>query len=164
MLSAALISFGVFAGENLLKSSGISPKAGWRTFLHNDCKKDVKVSFKDNAITIDIKKFKRKASYFVQLYTNTDALKQGKKYKVSFDINASKAGSFDFCYILGKSPYSTYARKNIKLEQGKKSYSCVLEPKKLKGKFESPRSMRFFLGNLQDNKLTISNIKVEEVK
>lgn len=164
MLSAALISFGSFAGENLLKSSDISTKAGWKTFIHNNCKKTVKATFENNAFTVDIKASKQKGSYTVQLYNNTDALVLGKKYKASFDITAAKAGSFYFSYILGKRPYSTYTKQKIKLEAGKKSYSCVLQPKKVKGKFDSPRSLRFFIGNLHGNKLTISNIRVEEVK
>lgn len=163
-MSAALISLGAFAGENLLKSSDISSKAGWRTFIHNDCKETVKASFKDNAFTAEIGENKRQGGYTVQLYNTTNDLLTGKKYKVTFDITAAKAGSFDFCYILGKAPYSTYAKQKITLEPGKKSYSCVLEPKKVKDKFEEPRSLRFFIGTLQGNKVTISNVKVEEVK
>jgi hypothetical protein len=157
-------SLSLKAENNILSTSNISAKDGWKVFIHNDNRKaGTKLTWEDNAGKIVIEQCARKDSYTVQLYTNTDVLMLDKQYKVSFELESDKAGTAEVTYILGTSPYSSYAKQVVKVEPGKKMYDCVLTPKKAMGDYKSPRSLRFFLGSLQGGKVAVAKVKVEAV-
>jgi hypothetical protein len=53
----------------------------------------------------------------------------------------------------------------IAVEPGEKVYECTLDVKKDKdGKYDSPRTLRFWLGEMKDASITLSEVSLEEVK
>jgi hypothetical protein len=44
----------------------------------------------------------------------------------------------------------------------KEYYSCVLKPEPVNGKFQTPGTIRFFLGGLQRETVEISNVELTE--
>lgn len=152
------------ANANILNSSNVSQKDGWKFWAHAEIRKaGVKSIWSKDGITVEIPECKHKGNYTVQVYTNTNDLLAGKKYKISFDLKSNKVAKIEISYILGKAPYTSYAKQIIKVEAAKKQYECILAPKQSKDKYDTPRSLRFFIGNIQNNKVSISNVKIEEI-
>lgn len=150
---------------NILKSSNVTKKDGWKYWVHKENKKSgAKFTWSKDGITVKIPECKFKKGYAIQVYTSTDSLTAGKKYKVSFDLKTDKAAKITLSYILARTPYTSYAKQTVKIDPAKKQYECIITPKKIKDKYEAPRSLRFFLGSIPSGKISISNVKVEEIK
>ena len=76
-----------------------------------------------------------------------------------------KTGKITIGYILSKAPYADYGTATIDVEPGEKIYECTLAVKKDKdGKYDLPRSLRFWLGELKDANITVSDVSLEEIK
>jgi hypothetical protein len=153
------------ARDSILNSSSVSQKDGWNVFIHVDNRKaGGKIAWQDGAAIFQIPDCRNKGGYTVQLYLNTDALMVDRTYKVSFDLDSERSGPAEVHYLLAISPYYSFAKQAFKLEAGKKRYECVLTPRKVKDEYKTPRSIRFFLGDLQGGAVSIANVTVAEVK
>lgn len=155
----------LMAQGDLLSSSTVSPQNGWMCWMDKSIKDaGVSLSWADDKLTIEIPVSKKKNTNCVQVYTNTDALVKGKKYRASFELEAVKPGVIKVAYILGKMPFCSYESQVVEVNPDTKTYSCILEPKEVNGKYETPRSLRFFIGKLQGSKVVVGNVKIEEVQ
>ena len=117
-------------------------------------------NWNNNQYSVKIPEYKRKVEHSVQLYIKNDKLEFGEKYRVSFELNTDKPGQISINYILGRHPYTCYAKAKLEIKPNKKKYECIIAPLKVKGEHYLPRTLRFFLGNIQKNTISIKNIKL----
>jgi hypothetical protein len=150
--------------ENLLKNGAVSLRSDWKNWLHPEFRKDgAGVMIKDGVVVAQLPSDGKKTGiHFMQLFMNMN-LPSGKKYKLSFKVEANNRGEIKVVYMLGKPPFVSYASKTVKVTAGNKQYSVELDPKAKNGKYEKPRSLRFFLGHMS-GAVTISDVLLEELK
>lgn len=153
--------------ESLIKPE-ISPKAGWKAWQHPEyIKAGSTVSFKDNQIIVKAAtkdKVKKQFTAGQQVYFNID-LDADKTYELSFTTSSDIPGTLRVVYILGKKPFSSYAGQNVMLKTDKPQKHVIkFTPKANKQGYDTPRSLRFFCGQLFDGTMTISDIKLVEVE
>lgn len=166
MKHAALMAvLTIFCGTALSGAESLL-KGKWHSWIEGDCLKagsGVKVN-SDNSADVKVKIAEGKKGWHnIQLIQNINLAKD-KKYKLTFDLSSDVAGEISASYILSKTPWTTYASAKIKVTPDKKTYECVIAPKESKDGYDEPRSLRFFLGNLDGATISISNISLTEVE
>ncbi len=166
LIGAVCLGVSTFtANANILKSSNVSKKDGWKYWIHKENNKaGAKLTWTKEGVSVNVPKCKFKIDYAIQVYKRTNSLVAGKKYKVSFNLESDKAAKITISYLLARTPYTRYTSQTVKIDPAKKQYECIITPKKIKDKYELPRSLRFFLGSIASGKVSLSNVKVEEVK
>jgi hypothetical protein len=149
----------LFGAESLLKGK-------WGSWIQGDCRKagsEVKIN-SDNSADVKVKIAEGKKGWHnIQLIKNVNLTKD-KKYKLTFELSTDVTGDIGVSYILSKAPWTSYATAKIKVTSDKKTYECVIAPKESKDGYNEPRSLRFFLGNLNGATISISNISLTEVE
>lgn len=164
MLVAAGAAYSVNAADNLLKSTAIGKETGARVFIHTPVAKEGgKITFENGKANVLVTDIKNQRPEWMQIYFDVQ-LDEGKTYKFMFKANSDKDGVITIHYLLGKAPYTSYAFKNIDIKAGENTYECEFTPKKVKDLYDSPRSLRFFLGKVPGSKLVLSDVSLEEVK
>lgn len=164
---SAAVSFAFAASaESLLSSPELSKENGWILYLHKPALDAGSTgSFVNGAAVVKSAAYEKQGSTNIQLIKNID-LEAGKTYKLKFKANADKDSVAALAYCLSKAPYTNYIQgSNIKLASGEKEYEATLSPKAdSSGNFDTPRSIRLFLGSNPDANISISNVSIEEVK
>jgi len=159
------------AVPNLLGKE-VSVKVGWHSWhSSNYTKADANVLFKDNTVVLilaDYSKLEKKQLHGQQVIKLVE-LEVGKTYQFSFTTESDVEGDLSVNYILHKPPYTTYARKTVKLkktdqlEAKKQKHVIKFTPKPVKDVYDTPRSLRFFSGLLDGGQVTISDLVLIEV-
>ena len=153
------------SADNLLTDTKFSSESGWLTWVEKPALdaggflklEDGKALAKSPAVNKQVR-------WNLQLFKDI-AVDADKSYKVTFKANSDKAGKITIGYILSKAPYADYGTATIDVEPGEKIYECTLAVKKDKdGKYDLPRSLRFWLGELKDANITVSDVSLEEIK
>ena len=153
------------SAENLLKDTKLSKEGGWFFWLGKPVL-DAGGScvLQDGKAAIKSPALEKQNAWDIQLIKPVD-VDAGKKYKLTFKAKSEKAGNISISYGLNKDPYTGYAGASVALEPGEKAYECTLATEKDKdGIYDSPRALRFALGNFKDANVTLSDMSFEEVK
>lgn len=156
-------SLTIKAVENLLENKTVSPKK-WIVWIDSLSKKNGSLANISSIGNVEVSvadvSGKKKASR-IQVFKYI-RLEKNTKYKFSFNLNASTAGTITICYSMAKKPWSIYASTRIKVIPGENKYECVIIPKTIYGQLMEPRTLRFWLGDMPVSKLSISNFKLEK--
>lgn len=154
------------SADNLLPDNNFSKQSGW-SFWVEKITEDAggSVVMQDGKIVAKSPAVSKQVHANIQLIKALDVNAE-KKYKVKFKANADKAGKVTVAYLLQNAPYTNYADSmTIAVEPGEKVYECTLDVKKDKdGKYDSPRTLRLWLGEMKDASITLSEVSLEEVK
>lgn len=153
------------SAENLLKDTNFSKENGWNFWVEKIAEKaGASVTMQDGKVTAKSPALDKQVHANIQLIKAFE-VSADKTYKAKFKANADKAGNIRMVYCLQDKPWTTYATAYIELQPGEKDYECTIEVKKDKdGKYNSPRTLRFSLGDMKDVTVTLSNISFEEIK
>lgn len=134
----------------------------FKYFIHGVMAKGTTIKSENGAAVVTIPALEKKTGYAIQLYF-TVALQAGQKYKLTFSADSTKNGSFEVRYLYNNKPYTTFSKNQLVLKKGVNTYEVVIAPNDSKGKVEANSSIRLFLGNLSDTKVSFSNMKVEKL-
>lgn len=150
------IAFSNYAGavENLLPSK-------INSYINKSVPARIKLD--NNKAIISIPEYSRPSNNFVQLIFYVQ-LEEGKNYKLKFKANSNKDGAIGIHYILNKVPYPDYAHKSVIIKTGEHNYEVEFIPRKVKGLYGSPRSLRFFMGKMTKSKIAISDISLKRIE
>ncbi|MBN2640047.1 MAG: hypothetical protein JXR78_00195 [Victivallales bacterium] len=163
--TALMAALTIFCGTTLFGAESLL-KGKWGSWIQGDFRKagsEVKIN-SDNSIDVKVKIPEgKKGLHNIQLIKNVNLAKD-KKYKLTFDLSSDVAGDISASYILSKAPWTTYASAKIKVTSDKKTYECVIAPKESKDGYGEPRSLRFYLANLNGATINISNISLTEME
>jgi hypothetical protein len=153
------------SAESLLKDTNFSKESGWSIWVEKP------MSDAGGSLTLqDGKAIAKSVTVDKQQQTQIQLIKPmemeaDKKYLLKFKANADKTGKLAIAYVLSKSPYTLFASVDLNLVEGEKEYECTLDVKKDKdGKYDSPRSLRFWFGNFKDATITVSDVSLAEIK
>lgn len=122
-----------------------------------------KIKLDNDKTIISIPEYSHDSNNFVQLIFYVQ-LEEGKTYKLKFNANSNKDGVIGIHYILNKVPYPDYVHKSIIIKIGEHKYEIEFTPRKVKGQYDSPRSLRFFMGKMTKSKIVISDISLGEIE
>ena len=89
-------------------------------------------------------------------------LQSGVLYRLTMKITSDRDVKLPVRYILSKAPYTSYAARDVELKNGTDDYTIVFTPAMVEGKYESPRSLRFLVGELKNITLVISDLKLTD--
>ena len=81
-------------------------------------------------------------------------------YRMSLKIKVQKPIIINIKYVLAKTPWTAYASTQIKAVPDKENYTCILKPEPANKNFQTPGSIRFFLGDLDGEKIQISDLEL----
>jgi hypothetical protein len=151
------------AGKNILKPV-ISSENGWSLWISPKVKQSGgNVVLKNGMVLAEIPdKDKKLGMSSVQLCKNID-IPSLQKYKLDFTVNAEKKGVLRITYLLGKAPFYSYFSREIEITAGEKMYSIEFIPQAANDNYDSPRSLRFFLGHLY-GKASINNVSLRKAQ
>ncbi len=160
----AALAFTVSA-DNLLTDNKFSEAGGWLSWVEKPAlDAGGSLTLQDGKAVAKSPAVKNQVRWNLQLFKDI-AIEADKSYKVKFNANSDKAGKITIGYILSKAPYADYGSTTIDVAPGEKVYECILAVKKDKdGKYDAPRSLRFWLGELKDATITVSDVSIEELK
>ena len=164
-LSLVLAGTITVSAENLLKDTKVSTEGGWIFWLNKPAL-DAGGScvLQDGKATVKSPSLEKQNAWDIQVVKPVD-VDAGKKYKLTFKAKSEKAGKLIVSYGLNKPPYTDYAGATVALEPGEKAYECTLAVAKAKdGNYDSPRALRFAIGDFKDATVTLSDVSLEEVK
>ena len=154
--------------DNLLKDTSFSNNSGWSFWVDDPFRAaGGSVILQDGKAVVkspDVEKQGTRGSG-IQIIKFLD-VEAGKSYKLKFKANAEKAGNLGVGYCLDKPPFTTYSEGVfIDLKPDQTDYECVIAVKKDKdGKYDTPRTLRLFVGAFKDTKVVFSDVSFEEVK
>lgn len=150
--------------ENLIDSK-ISKESGWGGWIEKSAKDaGGLLTIQDGKVVVKSPAIEKQGQWKVQIIKMLE-IDADKSYKLKFKANVDKSGKISIGYILSKEPYTVYGSAEINVVEGEKDYECTIAVKKDKnGKYDSPRSLRFYLGDLKDATFTLSDVSFEEVK
>ncbi len=92
------------------------------------------------------------------------ALEPGKEYELTFGLTAKAPGTLTVIYVLSQPPWTRYASTTLDISPEQSVYRCRLKPEMGSHDQGKPRSIRFFLGSLADNTVTLSHPALTEAK
>ena len=161
MLLAAGLANYANATNNLLKSTAIE-ESGTRFYTYYPVVLAT-TKFENGKAIVEIPEYQQILVNAVQLFFDVQ-LDEGKTYKFKFKIDSSKDGSIEIHYLQNNSPFTDYAISPVAIKTGINEYEVEFTPQKVNNLYDSPRSLRFFLGKMVSSKIVISDILLEEVK
>lgn len=162
---AGTLTFGLCAGDNLLKSEDISEANGWDHLISKEMVvAGSEIEMGSGAAVCRIGTLDKQRPEFMQLRKPIE-LEKDKNYRLSFKVKSDKAGKLTIAYLQRNPPWTWYAGMSVNVEVGEKTYSCPFTPKADKdGVYNGPRLIDFLVGRMDGTELTISNVSIEEVK
>jgi len=116
---------------------------------------------KDGKISFSLADYPKPSIYLGQIIIPAE-LQSDTRYRLTMKITSNQEAKLPFCYILNKAPYTSYAAQDITLKNGTNDYSIVFTPRMVDGKYESPRSLHFLIGELKNATIVISDLKLTE--
>lgn len=163
-LSLLMATGSLFAEGNMLSSSEILQKNGWNFWGDKgDMAAGVKTAFTEGKFIIEIPAATKPSPPNLQLMKDI-TLKEGNSYELTFTATAAQKAIVRVSYVHAQPPWECYFISKVELAPGTAEYKCVITPQKANGKYDKPFSMRFFLGNNPDNKITLEKVTIVEVK
>lgn len=135
-----------------------SPEAGWEFYVGPQAR-EAGASIREQNGTLFVKSGnKRLADAFLQLIWPLE-IDADDDYKLKFSADTDKAGKLSVAYVLSAPPWTKYANVSIDLVPEKKEYECVLKVRRENGyKYDTPRSLRLFLGEFAGANVAISHM------
>ena len=116
-----------------------------------------KGEIKDGKILFSLADYPKASIYLGQIIIPAE-LQSDTPYRLTMKITSNREAKLPFRYILSKAPYTSYAAQNITLKNGTNDYSIVFTPKMADGKYESPRSLHFLIGEFKNTTIVISDM------
>ena len=149
-----------FTNKVILKGNNFTKSQAWNSYIvKNLAEAGAKATWNRNTFIANIPTSSTIGATNFQLYKFID-LEAGINYRMSLKIKVKNPLTVNILYILGKSPWTVYAQTKIKLVPGKENYHCILKPEIFNGKYQKPGSLRFFLGDLSGENISISNLEL----